>query len=502
MGKSSKSSKKDKAVTTPTSPVTLLGRTPIPALDSLGTPEKAKPKKSGSEENAGSNGGSKATKRRKGVKRSSSKRTRNRETRTSSTSSSSRAKGSHRGSSSRGSSSRGRADSKDKDSDDKEKRRRRRRSRTPSSAPSPGGKHPAAPTLTLDMLDKGARLGKGSEGVVYLGRNRKTGELLAIKEARGEDSLGDVQEEVVYQALYEGVERLPPPGFPMVYWSGVHDGKRMMVMELLGPSLKDILPRWSRRHFLPPAVVAKVAVQAIRALEHIHDRGWLWIDAKPQNICLAQSGTPGAAVVKIVDFGVSKRYIDEGTTRHKPQKSNHHVTGSVPYISVGNHQGFQPSRRDDIESLSYVLLFLLRGKLPWRDLPVDTTDRRRVHKYARIGRAKAKANPDILFYEYPSCFSRLLRTARAMAFTEAPDYRRLVAMFEKEIPGGDLLIREEELPREGRPIFHHWARTGYYKEPPGGRDDSSASYSSESSSSSSESSSSDSSDSSSSSSSS
>jgi serine/threonine protein kinase len=268
-------------------------------------------------------------------------------------------------------------------------------------------------------------------------------------------------------------------GIPELHWHGKRGRKNLIVMELLGPSVKDLLPRWSRGSHLGEELILKIAVQCLRILEGIHERGWLWIDAKPQNICLARGSAPGRATIRLIDFGISERFVVEGTTRHVPMSKKHYVTGSVPYVSVNVHQGIQPSRRDDLEALAYCLLFMYLGKLPWRDVDALTTDKRRVHKYSLIGAAKEKTNPHLLFYGASECLGMFLKFSREMSFTEAPDYelweKAFLAALRRRTGSEDVEITEADIPRAGRDIFRHWVRKGYYKQPPEGRDDSSAS---------------------------
>ena len=156
---------------------------------------------------------------------------------------------------------------------------------------------------------------------------------------------------------------------------------RFIVMELLGPSLKSLLPVWDERHHFGEMAVLKIAIQALEALEALHKVHFIHVDLKPQNMCLARTENKKAMRVKLLDMGLAVEFIYPGTNKHIKMSDGHSLCGSVPYASIGNHKGKALSRRDDLESLGYVLLALLCGKLPWRDLPTDTTDTLRINKY-------------------------------------------------------------------------------------------------------------------------
>ena len=70
--------------------------------------------------------------------------------------------------------------------------------------------------------------------------------------------------------------------------------------------------------------------------------------------------------IHIIDFGLSKQYRDPETNIHISFRDGLPLIGTARYASVNALIGVELSRRDDIESLSYILIYLMRGSLPWQ----------------------------------------------------------------------------------------------------------------------------------------
>jgi len=108
-----------------------------------------------------------------------------------------------------------------------------------------------------------------------------------------------------------------------------------------------------------------LAVELLIIMEHIHDAGYIHRDMKPENMMMGKSNKTNSERLYIVDFGMSKAYIDLKTREHVEPKALRQFVGTYRYCAITAHHGNEQSRKDDLESLGYILIYFLKGKLPW-----------------------------------------------------------------------------------------------------------------------------------------
>lgn len=144
---------------------------------------------------------------------------------------------------------------------------------------------------------------------------------------------------------------------------------------------------------------------------------------KPDNF-LVGSGKK-QHLVYLIDFGLAKRYRDPKTGEHIPYRDNKSLTGTARYASVNTHLGIEQSRRDDLESVGFILMYFLKGSLPWQGLTAKNKD----DKYNKIKEKKVTTTIEALTRGYPEEFNSYLSYCRNLKFEEKPDYAYLRKLF-------------------------------------------------------------------------
>ncbi len=130
-----------------------------------------------------------------------------------------------------------------------------------------------------------------------------------------------------------------------------------MVIELLGPTLEDLFNYCGRKFSLKTNVI--VFSQIIERLKHMHSRGLIHRDVKPDNIMMGMNQKSGT--VHMIDFGISRSYISNKTGRHIEFCTGKNLVGTARYVSINAHLGYELSRRDDLLTLGYVMIYFTKG---------------------------------------------------------------------------------------------------------------------------------------------
>lgn len=262
----------------------------------------------------------------------------------------------------------------------------------------------------------GPKIGSGSFGEIYAGTNVHTGEEVAIKlEPLKSKHPQLLYESKIYRILQGGY------GIPSVKWFGSEGDYNVLVIDLLGPSLEDLFNFCGKKFSLK--TVLMLADQMLHRLEYMHSRSYIHRDVKPDNFLIGTGSRKH--ICHIIDFGLAKKYQDPRSGRHIPYLEGKNLTGTARYASINTHLGVEQSRRDDMESLGFVLMYFLRGSLPWQGLKATT----KKQKYQRILERKQATHPDQLCRGYPSEFRDYFAHCSSLGFEDRPDYRYLKRIF-------------------------------------------------------------------------
>ncbi|KAJ6794175.1 casein kinase 1-like protein 3 [Iris pallida] len=269
----------------------------------------------------------------------------------------------------------------------------------------------------------GRKIGSGSFGEIFLATHVDTFEIVAVKIENNKTKHPQLLYEAKLYNILQGGS-----GVASIKWCGVDAEDNVLVIDLLGPSLEDLFVYCGRKFSLK--TVLMLADQMMNRIEFVHSKGFLHRDIKPDNFLMGLGRK--ANQVYIIDFGLAKRYRDSITNRHIPYRENKNLTGTARYASCNTHLGIEQSRRDDLESLGYLLLYFLRGSLPWQGLKAAT----KKQKYDKICEKKLSTPIEVLCKSHPVEFASYFHYCHSLTFDQRPDYGFLKRLFR------DLFSRE------------------------------------------------------------
>jgi len=267
-------------------------------------------------------------------------------------------------------------------------------------------------------LNAKKKLGSGAFGEIYLGFDLKMNEEVAIKlESIKAKNPQLFYESKLYMQVQGGI------GIPNVHWCGSQGNYNVMVIDLLGQSLEDIFNTCKRKFSVKTTVM--LGDQMLARIEYLHTRNYIHRDIKPDNFLMGSGKKKH--IVYIIDFGLAKRFKDPRTDLHIPYRDGKSLTGTARYASINTHLGIEQARRDDLEALSYVLIYFLKGELPWQGLKAKNMK----EKYEKIMEKKISTNVEILCKGLPGELIELLNYSRDIKFDEKPDYAYVKSLFKK-----------------------------------------------------------------------
>lgn len=273
--------------------------------------------------------------------------------------------------------------------------------------------------LASGRFGVGSQLGAGCFAVISRGKDTETGHDVAIKREDMSASAPQLEQEAAILSRLASPTR--PQGIPEIFYCGVDGSYRCLVMELLGETLEERLQQCNGK--LEVSTVALVAEQLMHRIEYLHSKGLVHRDIKPENFVCGVNHKMHH--IYIIDFGLSKMYWHVSSNRHAPMQTKLSLTGTPRYASLNAHRGLEQSRRDDLEAIGHMIVYFLRGSLPWSGLDARTTQ----EKYRRIFEKKMEEQLSNLCKGFPDAFVEYLQYSRNLKYEARPDYDMLRGLF-------------------------------------------------------------------------
>ena len=201
------------------------------------------------------------------------------------------------------------------------------------------------------------KIGSGSFGEVYKAIDKKNN-YLAIKIEEKEKCNKIIHEFNIYKIInkYKKIIYIP-----QIYNFIKTPDFNIMTMELLGPSLNELINIYKTFKL---STILKLSINIIELIKNLHNSTIIHRDIKPDNFLIGKN--LNCDKLYITDFGLSKQFVVNN--KHIEITNNRSLTGTLRYASVNIHNGIEPSRRDDLESIGYMLIYLYKGKLPWQGI--------------------------------------------------------------------------------------------------------------------------------------
>ena len=276
-------------------------------------------------------------------------------------------------------------------------------------------------------------IGQGAFGQIYISYNMRDNIAVSIKkEIKKAQKVPQLKtESKVYQALLNinsddisGAKTFTQDevqGVPKFYGVGELQDSYYLIIDFLGPNLLELF-EYCGCHKFTISTVCLLALQILNRIENLHKHYYLHRDIKPENFLIGMQEK--ANIIYLIDFGLSKRYKNPKTHQHIPYREGRSLTGTARYVSINTHLGIEQSRRDDLESIGYVLVYFLKGVLPWQGLKTG-------NRYTRIMEKKLQIPTEILCYGLPEELIFYLNYCKSLRFEDRPDYDYLRGLFIK-----------------------------------------------------------------------
>ncbi|CAD8192353.1 unnamed protein product [Paramecium pentaurelia] len=261
------------------------------------------------------------------------------------------------------------------------------------------------------------KAGQGSFGEIYKIYNTITKTLHAckveFKDTRQQNQQSLLVKEYNTLMQLKGNQQIPQP-----YQLIQQQDYKLIIMPFYGSGNLEELRKKQLNEKFSETCIIRLAYCLITAIESVHERKFVHRDIKPENFLVGSNGDHHT--VYLIDFGLAKPYLDQQGI-HIPQADNKGMVGTARYTSINSHLGAEQSRRDDLEAMCYVLLYLYNGQLPWQNFSCQT----RQEKFLKILEAKQKFAAGQLEINIPPILKQIYDHSKGLRFDEQPNYARM-----------------------------------------------------------------------------
>ena len=257
------------------------------------------------------------------------------------------------------------------------------------------------------------KLGKGSFGSIYKAIYNKEEYALKIEERKKNDLLQN-EAAIMNYLQSENIPKVKSYGFTGCY--------NILIMQLLGKDLESCLNQFKKFSLKTVCILGK---QMLNILESIHEKHILHRDIKPENFVMGLNHNSNK--VYLIDFGLAKKYRSIKTLIQYPLTLKKKFTGTARYASINALKGYEHSRRDELESLGYIFVYFLKGKLPWQNIIAKNKE----EKYKKILEKKMEISSEELCKDLPKEFEMFLEYNKNIKYEEKPDYKYLHNLIDK-----------------------------------------------------------------------
>ena len=252
---------------------------------------------------------------------------------------------------------------------------------------------------------------------IYKGKNIISGELILIKiEQKEEKKKKGILEIESYYFNY-----LKSPGIPIIKKIGYYDNYIISIQPLLGETLSQLFNKYYGIFKIKD--ITMIAIQILERIKFIHSKNIIYCDVNPNNFAIGLGRFQNN--IYMTNFNLAKRYKNKNTLEHIKYNLSNKVIGDYIFSSINSLRGVELSRRDDLESFGYMLIYFLKGSLPWEHIRGLNKE----EKMRKIYQFRKSYDLSDLCQGVPEEFKLFLNYVKTLTFMEEPDYNYCFSLF-------------------------------------------------------------------------